>query len=182
MTCDSLCFRGEYYQIGDIVALKDCVDHNLYYAQIRGFLNDQYSEKSAVITWLLPSSSSPEDRFDASTYFLGPEEDIPRKLEYMKFICHAPSDYYRNPYSPYPTSTMKPEVGFIWSRGEYSKSIDSMCKIDECTKVGSQVIKIFAQDKHEDICDDTIDVDSHHNQTETINIAQGDKRADLPNS
>ena len=63
-------FQGQYYQEGDIVSL---VDHEggVFYAQIRGFMCDQYNEKSAVITWLLPTQSSPADKFDASTYILG---------------------------------------------------------------------------------------------------------------
>lgn len=59
-----------YYQIGDIVSL---LDHggDVFYAQIRGFMQDQYTEKSAVITWLLPTQSTIKDTFDPSTYILG---------------------------------------------------------------------------------------------------------------
>ena len=35
------------------------VDGGTFYAQLRGFLTDQYCEKSAVITWLLPTTNSP---------------------------------------------------------------------------------------------------------------------------
>ena len=59
-----------YYQVGDIVSLVDDND-DVYYAQIRGFLQDQYYEKSAVITWLLPTSASKKEGFDPSTYILG---------------------------------------------------------------------------------------------------------------
>lgn len=104
-------------------------DGDTYYAQLRGFLQDQYCEKSAVITWLLPSKESPTDHFDPSTYFLGPEEDIPRKMENLTFVCHAPSDYFRDPHSPYPTVTMKVDSGFIW------------------TRIGPQIVKISAKDK-----------------------------------
>lgn len=128
VTSDNIFFRGQYYQIGDIVSMQD-MDGGTYYAQIRGFLQDQYCEKSAVVTWLLPSSHSPVDSFDPSTYFLGPEEDIPRKLECMQFVCHAPSDYYRDPYSPYPTLTMKAENGFVW------------------TRIGPQIVKISQKDQ-----------------------------------
>ncbi|XP_077484101.1 GATA zinc finger domain-containing protein 1 isoform X2 [Amblyomma americanum] len=107
---------GTYYQVGDIVALMDEND-DTYYAQIRGLLQDQYCEKSAVITWLLPTSESPRDHFDPSTYILGPEEDIPRKLEYMEFVCHAPSEYFKARKSPYPMQKPPgPECGFIWTR------------------------------------------------------------------
>ncbi|KAH9368679.1 hypothetical protein HPB48_004698 [Haemaphysalis longicornis] len=116
VTSDYVFFRGTYYQVGDIVALMDEND-DTYYAQIRGLLQDQYCEKSAVITWLLPTSESPRDHFDPSTYILGPEEDIPRKLEYMEFVCHAPSEYFKAQKSPYPVRRPPgPECGFIWTR------------------------------------------------------------------
>ena len=63
-------FQCTYYQVGDIVSLVDD-DDKVYYAQIRGFLQDQYYEKSAVITWLLPTSASSKEGFDPSTYILG---------------------------------------------------------------------------------------------------------------
>ena len=46
-----------YYFIflGDIVSVEDIDDGSVYYAQLRGFLTDQYCEKSGVITWLLPT-------------------------------------------------------------------------------------------------------------------------------
>jgi len=46
-------------------------DDNLYYAQIRGFLQDQYYEKSAVLTWLLPTKQSNKSMFNPATYILG---------------------------------------------------------------------------------------------------------------
>lgn len=62
--------QGNYFQVGDIVSLVDH-DFSVYYAQIRGFMKDQYNEKSAIISWLLPSQGSPQDRFDPATYILG---------------------------------------------------------------------------------------------------------------
>ena len=64
--------QGSYYQVGDIVSFID-IDGGTYYAQIRGLLQDQYCEKSAVITWLLPTKNSPppEKCFDPSTYIIG---------------------------------------------------------------------------------------------------------------
>ena len=59
------------YQIGDIVSFLDADDERLYYAQLRGFLMDQYCEKSAVVTWLVPTSASPQRAFDPATYILG---------------------------------------------------------------------------------------------------------------
>lgn len=59
-------------QVGDIVAMVH-VTGGVYYAQIRGFLTDQYCEKSAVVTWLIPTRASPkpEDGFDPATYIFG---------------------------------------------------------------------------------------------------------------
>lgn len=48
-------------------------DDDIYYAQIRGLLTDQYCQKSAVITWLLPTQESPppSESFDPATYVIG---------------------------------------------------------------------------------------------------------------
>ncbi|KAF4527997.1 hypothetical protein B566_EDAN012404, partial [Ephemera danica] len=72
VTKDFVFYKGSYFQVGDIVSMRD-VDGGVYYAQIRGLLQDQYCEKSAVVTWLLPTTASPhpEDGFDPQTYTLG---------------------------------------------------------------------------------------------------------------
>lgn len=85
---------------------------------------DNFCEKSAYITWLLPTQSSPppSELFDPSTYIIGPEEDQPRLLECMEFVMHAPSDYYHDKNTPYPSvdtlphrSFHNPSGGFIWT-------------------------------------------------------------------
>ncbi|XP_026499755.2 GATA zinc finger domain-containing protein 1 [Vanessa tameamea] len=118
VTSESLFFKGTYMQVGDIVSMID-IDGGTYYAQIRGFLTDQYCEKSAVVTWLLPTKASPppEKGFDPATYIIGPEEELPRKLEYMEFVMHAPSDYYKASNSPYPLTDneLNNYSGFIWT-------------------------------------------------------------------
>ncbi|KAB7494136.1 GATA zinc finger domain-containing protein 1 [Armadillidium nasatum] len=127
VTCEYVFHQGTYYQVGDIVSVID-IEGGTFYAQIRGLLQDQYCEKSAVITWLLPTKSSPppEEKFDPSTYIIGPEEDIPRKLEYMRFVCHAPSDYYKDRTSPYATTSFRPHSCFVWSKlGPVIQPIDS---------------------------------------------------------
>lgn len=65
-------FQGMYMQVGDIVSMID-EEEDIYYAQIRGFVTDQYCEKSAVITWLLPTKASPPPNrgFDPPTYIIG---------------------------------------------------------------------------------------------------------------
>lgn len=110
--------------------MTDLSDGGIYYAQIRGFLEDQYCEKSASVTWLIPTTETvftdvagcdhsgyvAVEHFDPSTFILGPEEDVPRPLECMTFVSHCPSDYFKYSHSPYPTISTKPEAGFIWTR------------------------------------------------------------------
>ena len=48
-------------------------------------------------------------------YVSGPEEDLPRKMEYLEFVCHAPSEYFKSRSSPFPTIPIRPEKGYIWT-------------------------------------------------------------------
>eukprot|EP00057_Strongylocentrotus_purpuratus_P034717 XP_796303.1 PREDICTED: GATA zinc finger domain-containing protein 1-like [Strongylocentrotus purpuratus] len=114
VTSGSVFHQGTYFQVGDIVSLLD-VEGGIYYAQLRGFMQDQYAQKSAIITWLLPTQATNKNKFDPATYILGPEEELPRSLEFMEFVCHAPSDYYRLVKSPYPVVPVRGERGFVWS-------------------------------------------------------------------
>ena len=75
-----------------------CRRSQVYYAQIRGFLQDQYCEKSAVLTWLLPTLHPGYDGqtrlhpgFHPQAFISGPEEDLPRRMECLDFVCRAPS-------------------------------------------------------------------------------------------
>ncbi|XP_059154765.1 GATA zinc finger domain-containing protein 1-like [Physella acuta] len=128
VTGESVFHKDQYYQVGDVVSLVDH-DGSLYYAQLRGFLSDQYNEKSAVITWLLPTTNSPQNRFDPNTYILGPEEELPRKMEYMEFVCHAPSDYFRARDAPYKTVNPEPKLCYIWT--SIGPQIQTTPSIDE---------------------------------------------------
>lgn len=118
--------QGFYYQIGDIVSLCNS-NYDIFYAQIRGLIVDSFCEKSAVLTWLIPTQLSPppNENFNPSTYLIGPEEDQPRLLSCMEFVMHAPSDYYHDKTTPYPptdnnvlatfASTKGTKGGFIWT-------------------------------------------------------------------
>uniref|UniRef100_A0AAY5EVJ8 GATA zinc finger domain-containing protein 1 n=1 Tax=Electrophorus electricus TaxID=8005 RepID=A0AAY5EVJ8_ELEEL len=99
----------------DVVKVIDEEDGKPYFAQIRGFVQDQYCEKSAALTWLIPTQSSQRDHFDPGTYILGPEEDLPRKMEFLEFVCHAPSEYFKSRSCPFPTIPIRPEKGYIWT-------------------------------------------------------------------
>ncbi|KAK0058665.1 GATA zinc finger domain-containing protein 1 [Biomphalaria pfeifferi] len=137
VTGESVFHKDQYYQIGDVVSLVDH-DGGVYYAQLRGFLSDQYNEKSAVITWLLPTTNSPPNRFDPNSFILGPEEDLPRKLDFMEFVCHAPSDYFRSRDSPYKTFDPEPKLCYIWtSIGPRITTVPSIDEIFGVSDIGS---------------------------------------------
>lgn len=60
-------------------------------------------------------SPPPEEGFIPETYIIGPEEDLPRKLECMEFVMHAPSDYFKLKNTPYPPPLTEKGVGYIWT-------------------------------------------------------------------
>lgn len=55
------------------------------------------------------------DKLRIIRFVLGPEEDLPRKIEYLEFVCHAPSEYFKSRSSPFPTIPIRPEKGYIWT-------------------------------------------------------------------
>lgn len=57
------------YGVGDVVSVLD-YSGGIYYAIIRGLLVDQYSEKYAMLTWLLPKLPNPVE-FDPLNFILG---------------------------------------------------------------------------------------------------------------
>ena len=68
------------YQIGDVVCTCD-VEGGTYYAQLRGFLQDDYCEKSVVVTWLIPKVPNPS-HFDPMLFVPG------KKLPTVSFHFH----------------------------------------------------------------------------------------------
>jgi len=73
------------------VAVTDIDDGEKYYAQLRGFLEDQYYQKSAVITWLIPSprSCSAQNSFDPSLYIAGSTVVLLIFIQIMYFYASA---------------------------------------------------------------------------------------------
>lgn len=61
----SVYHQDHFFKLGDIVRLYDqdeTEDEALpYFAQINGLLVDQFAEKYAALTWLLPTKSAPGD-------------------------------------------------------------------------------------------------------------------------
>lgn len=58
------------------------------------------------------------------SFFLGPEEELPRKLEYLDFVMHAPNEYYKLDENI--RISNEKEAGFIWtSMGAVRRTIKS---------------------------------------------------------
>jgi len=110
ITSKKIYYKGEYFTVGDIVSVTDD-SGDIYYGQLRGFLTDEYGNKSAVMSWLLPTTGSPppNEGFHPATYIIGPDEDVPRSMEVFTFVMHAPSDYFHNRSAPYRTSKLPPK-------------------------------------------------------------------------
>lgn len=96
VTSDCIYHKGTFYQKGDIVAFCDQEDGLVYFAQIKGFLQDQFCEKSAAINWLVPIRPTSREFFDPGAYGIGLEDTQLRKLDCMTFVRHCPHDYYLN--------------------------------------------------------------------------------------
>ncbi|CAH0394039.1 unnamed protein product [Bemisia tabaci] len=111
--------KGVLYSVGDIVSVRDAEDGCRYFAQIRGLAVDQYCEKSAALSWLIPTTNTDLDStvFDPSTFTLGPDEDLLRKLDFMTFVMNAPSDYFKDRTNPYPPIEVSPPFyNSLWIR------------------------------------------------------------------
>lgn len=54
-------------------------------------------------------------------------------MEYMEFVCHAPSEYFKCMNGPYPTVSQKPDLCYIWTATE--NLIKPLQSIDEVFNV-----------------------------------------------
>jgi len=127
VTSDCIYHKGTFYQKGDIVALCDQDDGKVYFAQIRGFLQDQFCEKSASLNWLIPNRPTSRKFFDPSAYSIGLIDTQLRKLDCMTFVRHCPHDYYIDKYYQddlretskvaclEPSYSKKGEDSYIWT-------------------------------------------------------------------
>ncbi|CAG0916868.1 unnamed protein product [Notodromas monacha] len=117
-----------WWNTGDIVCAAG-MDNRIYYAQTRGFLCDQYGNKSCALTWLVPKTprdSVSVDNFEPAEYLLAYNQDEPQDLDDLTWVCRAPSDYYSPVNAPY---RVKPAVnrGFVWTRmGPIETPLDNL--------------------------------------------------------
>lgn len=86
--------NGILYQVGDIVCTCD-VEGGTFYAQIRGFLQNEYCEKSVVVTWLIPKVANPR-QFDPLLFVPALDEDHPRPMECFDFVCRASTNLFKS--------------------------------------------------------------------------------------
>ena len=61
--------QGLLFKEGDVVSITD-ISGKRYFAQIRGLLQDVFLNKSAVLSWLLPTVPNPT-RFDPAIFLPG---------------------------------------------------------------------------------------------------------------
>jgi len=118
---DVLYSKDRRFQIGDIVYLIDA-KFSCFYAQIRALLQDEQLNAFAFLTWLLPtniSTSTDNFHFDPNGYSIGPNEEYPRSLNSLSFVCHAPSNYFQvktYPQSLTTTIDNKRSMNYIWTQ------------------------------------------------------------------
>ena len=51
-----------------------------------------------------------------SSFVPGPEEELPRKLEFFTFVMSAPDDYFHYKNAPYPTKAIKSDQEYLLTR------------------------------------------------------------------
>lgn len=93
-----------YLRVGDVVSLYGA-DDVVYYAQLRGFVCDLYGEKMGVVTWLLPTNDHKTGGFVPEHFYVGPDEDTPRRLDTMELEYRLPAGCLR--FCKPPTHTVE---------------------------------------------------------------------------
>jgi len=118
--------QDSFFKLGDIVRLYDedeTEDEALpYFAQISGLMVDQFAEKYAALTWLLPTKCAPADgSFHPDHFILGPTEAYPRPLACCVLERPAPSNFDQKFFGQAPPFSLlkqaaDPQVGFSRSQ------------------------------------------------------------------
>ncbi|GIY14617.1 GATA zinc finger domain-containing protein 1 [Caerostris darwini] len=103
---------------GDIVSLVND-QRQVRYAQIRCLLQDQYYQNNALITWLFPTEKSFKGQFDPATYIIGHEDNVPRSLDFLEFVCHQPSEYFKSKLQPDTDNLLEPDMGYVLTSKGY---------------------------------------------------------------
>ena len=106
-TCSAIFYKGDYFQVGDIISIIDQTNRSTYFAQCTAFMVDIFAQKSVSYQWLLPTEPLKDDsKFVPGKFRLGPTDNLFHDMESIKFVCSAPSDYYK-PLSFYSADSIK---------------------------------------------------------------------------
>ncbi|CAF0996599.1 unnamed protein product [Didymodactylos carnosus] len=134
------------FQVGDIVHLMDDSQKS-YYGQIRALLQDEHLNSYAFLTWLLPRPNSIHDQyeFNPNSYIIGPNEEYPRDLNSLSFVCHSPTDYFQ--VKTYPQSysspiTEKRILNYVWTNFSTVNNKRAATQEDEDDKTNTENIEI----------------------------------------
>eukprot|EP00058_Branchiostoma_floridae_P027491 XP_002612982.1 hypothetical protein BRAFLDRAFT_74772 [Branchiostoma floridae] len=132
VTSECFFYKGIYYQMGDIVSLMDhdgvSTMHRLRVSCRTSTVRRVWSSHGCYqprpapgITLTLPHTSSVsyvltvtllQEGFDFF-FACGPEEELPRLMDCVEFVCHAPSEYFKTKKSPHPTIPSRPETNYV---------------------------------------------------------------------
>ncbi|CAF1366146.1 unnamed protein product [Rotaria magnacalcarata] len=116
---DVLYSKRRRFEVGDIVYLIDA-NFSCFYAQIRALFQDEHVNAFAFLTWLLPTTnktSTNNFQFDPNAYSIGPNEEYPRSLSSLSFVCHAPSDYFQvKTYPQSATTDNRRSFNYTWTQ------------------------------------------------------------------
>lgn len=79
------------FRKGDIISVTDENDNLPYFAQIRALLSDQFGDRFAALTWLVPTTSAIEPhQFDPEHFVHAVSDPMLYPLEVCTFVQHAP--------------------------------------------------------------------------------------------
>ncbi|CAL4122657.1 unnamed protein product, partial [Meganyctiphanes norvegica] len=116
VTSQYLFYKNSYFKVKN---LTDFIGFDRKTGKIGHIFKIGIGDRIAHITLFMHLNFTTSERsliFRRQRSVIGPEEDIPRKLEYMEFVCHAPSDYFKDRTSPYSTQIYQPHSCFVWTR------------------------------------------------------------------
>ena len=99
MCVDALHYKGQTYQIGDVVNVVDIdSDGNpvKYFAQCTHLLIDKYFKKFIGFKWLVPTPDAVivPDHFDADNFVIGPTGDLFYPMDVVEFVSKEETDRF----------------------------------------------------------------------------------------
>ena len=91
---------------------KEKIRENIWWAKVT-----QPVLKRVNNQFLTPPKFRLEHEFNINfSYIIGPEEELPRKMEFFTFVMHAPDDYFFYKSAPYPTLSISTDQEYVVTR------------------------------------------------------------------